>query len=185
MIYSAYKLNKQSDNIQPWSTVLPIWNQSVVPCAVLTVASLPAYRFLRGQVRRSDILISLRIFHSWVAQTKGLDFWVLIKPGSTQHSVTSDYTLPSTWLPGSSSSWPEFPCQGAGLGSVTSLQEDALLGATWTSGTDTLACCLSLRRGRQGQAHCTGLEKLQGGARSRGSRGWLKSHTSYPSGDLG
>ena len=38
-------LNKQGDNIQPWCTPLPIWNQSVVPCPVLTVASWPAYRF--------------------------------------------------------------------------------------------------------------------------------------------
>ena len=28
MMYSAYKLNKQGDNIQPWSTPFPIWNQS-------------------------------------------------------------------------------------------------------------------------------------------------------------
>ena len=34
----AYKLNKHGDNI---------WNQSVVPCPVLTVASWLAYRFLR------------------------------------------------------------------------------------------------------------------------------------------
>ena len=39
LIYSAYKLNKQGDNIQPWRTPFPIWNQSVVPCPVLTVAS--------------------------------------------------------------------------------------------------------------------------------------------------
>ena len=51
MIYSAYKLNKQGDNIQPWCTLFPIWNQSVVPCPVLTVASWPAYRFLKRQVR--------------------------------------------------------------------------------------------------------------------------------------
>ena len=31
MMYSAYKLNKQGDNIQPWCTPFPIWNQSVVP----------------------------------------------------------------------------------------------------------------------------------------------------------
>ena len=49
MMYSAYKLNKQGDNIQPWYTPFPIWNQSVVPFPVLTVASLPAYRFLRGR----------------------------------------------------------------------------------------------------------------------------------------
>ena len=47
MMYSACKLNKQGDNIQPWRTSFPIWNQSVVPCPVLTVASWPAYRFLR------------------------------------------------------------------------------------------------------------------------------------------
>ena len=28
MMYSAYKLNKQGDNIQPWRTPFPIWNQS-------------------------------------------------------------------------------------------------------------------------------------------------------------
>ena len=63
MMYSAYKLNKQGDNIQPWCTPFPIWNQSVVPCLVLTVASWPTYRFLRRQFRWSDIPISLRIFH--------------------------------------------------------------------------------------------------------------------------
>ena len=39
MMYSAYKLNKQGNNIQPWCTPLPIRNQSVVPCPVLTIAS--------------------------------------------------------------------------------------------------------------------------------------------------
>ena len=29
MMYSAFKLNKQGDNIQPWHTPFPIWNQSV------------------------------------------------------------------------------------------------------------------------------------------------------------
>ena len=51
MIYSAYKLNNKGDNIQPWCTPFPIWNQSVVPCPVLTVASWPAYRFFKRQVR--------------------------------------------------------------------------------------------------------------------------------------
>ena len=36
MMYSAYKLNKQGDNVQPWHTPFLIWNQSVVPCPVLT-----------------------------------------------------------------------------------------------------------------------------------------------------
>ena len=73
-MYSAYKLNKEGDNIQPWQTPFPIWNQSVVPCPVLTVASWPAYRFLRKQVRWSGIPISFRIFHSlwWSTQSKAL-----------------------------------------------------------------------------------------------------------------
>ena len=62
MINSAYKLNKQGDNIQPWCTPFPIWNQSIDPYMVLTVASWPAYKFLRRQVRCSGIPISLRIF---------------------------------------------------------------------------------------------------------------------------
>ena len=64
LVHSACKLNKQGDNIQSWCTPFPIWNQSVVPCPVLTVASWTAYRFLRRQVRWSGIPISLRIFHS-------------------------------------------------------------------------------------------------------------------------
>ena len=46
MMYSAYKLNKQGANIQPF----PILKQSVFPCPVLHVASWPAYRFLRRQI---------------------------------------------------------------------------------------------------------------------------------------
>ena len=49
MIYSAYKLNNQGDNIQPWRTPFPIWNQSVGPCPVLTVASWRAYSFSGGR----------------------------------------------------------------------------------------------------------------------------------------
>ena len=64
MMYSSYKLNKQGDNIQPWHTPFLIWNQSVVPCPVLTLAPWPAYRFLRRQVRWSSIPISWRIFYS-------------------------------------------------------------------------------------------------------------------------
>ena len=49
MKYSAYKSNKQLDNIQPWHTPFPIWNQLIFPCLFLTVAFWPAYRFLRGR----------------------------------------------------------------------------------------------------------------------------------------
>ena len=50
MMYSAYKLNKQGDNTLPWCTPFPVWNQSFVPCPILTIASWPAYRFLKRQV---------------------------------------------------------------------------------------------------------------------------------------
>ena len=66
MIYSGYKLNKQGDNIQPWCTPFPIWNQSVISCPVLTAASWPAFRFLRRHVSLSGIPISLWIFHSFL-----------------------------------------------------------------------------------------------------------------------
>ena len=56
-------------NIQPWCTPFPILNQSVVPYLVLTVASWPAYRFLRRQVRWFGIPISLRIFQFVVIHT--------------------------------------------------------------------------------------------------------------------
>ena len=69
MMYSAYKLNKQVDNIQPWHTPFPIWNQSIVPCKVLTVASWFAYRFPRRQIRWSGIPIS-KNFHSWLWYTQ-------------------------------------------------------------------------------------------------------------------
>ena len=49
MMYSAYKLHKQVDNIKPWCTVL---------CLVLTVASWPTYRFLRRLIRWSGFSIS-------------------------------------------------------------------------------------------------------------------------------
>ena len=56
-MYSAYKLNKQGDNKLPWCTPFPIWNQSVVPCPFLAVASWTAYIFLKKEVRWSGIPI--------------------------------------------------------------------------------------------------------------------------------
>ena len=72
MMYSASKLNKKGDNIQPWCTPFPVWKQSVVPCPVLTVASWLACGFLRRQVRWSGILISWRIFYGLLWSTQGL-----------------------------------------------------------------------------------------------------------------
>ena len=74
MMYSAHKLNNQGDNMQPWCTPFPIWNQSVIPRPIPNVASWPAYRFLRRQVKWSGIPLSFRIFHSllWSTQSKAL-----------------------------------------------------------------------------------------------------------------
>ena len=80
MMYFAYKLNKQSDKIQPWHTPLSTWNQSIAPWPVLTVASWPAYRILRRQIRCYGILISLRILqgsqrvrHDWATELNWTD----------------------------------------------------------------------------------------------------------------
>ena len=72
MMHSACKLNKQGNSIQPWHTSFPTWNQFVVPCLVLTIASWPAYKFLRRQVRWSGISISWRTFHSLLWSTQRL-----------------------------------------------------------------------------------------------------------------
>ena len=79
MIYSAYKLNKQGDNIQPWCTPFPIWNQSVVLCPVLTVASWPAYRSLKRQVRWS--VYSCYLFLISFASVRSLLFLSSRLPG--------------------------------------------------------------------------------------------------------
>ena len=42
MMYSACMLNKHRDKIQLWCISFPIWNQSIVPCMVLTLALWPA-----------------------------------------------------------------------------------------------------------------------------------------------
>ena len=63
-------LSKQDDSIQLWHTSFPIWNQSVVPYPVLTIASWHVYRFPRRQIRWSDIPISWRIFHSSLRSTQ-------------------------------------------------------------------------------------------------------------------
>ena len=70
MMYSAHKLSKQGDNIQPWRTPFSIWNQSVAPCPVPTVSSWSAYRFVKRQVS----LHLLKNFHSllWSTQSKAL-----------------------------------------------------------------------------------------------------------------
>ena len=65
-MYSKQKLNQQGDNIQPCHTPFPILEQSIVSCPVLTIASCPAYRFLRRQVRWFGTPISFKSFPQFV-----------------------------------------------------------------------------------------------------------------------
>ena len=88
MIYSAYKLNKQDHNIEPWRALFWSLNQSVLPCPVLADASCPAYSFLRKQVRWSASPISWRIFHSLLWSTQ----WKAFSSVQFSHSVVS-YSL--------------------------------------------------------------------------------------------
>ena len=102
-MYSACKLNKQGDSIQPWHTPFPIWKQSVVPCPVLTVASWPAYKFLKRQVRWSGIPISFRIFHSllWVYELSVPKFFgsIFTLPVFSQVPSSVDWNIPSICPP--------------------------------------------------------------------------------------
>ena len=114
MMYSAYKLNKQNEDLQPCHTPSPILNQSVVPCPVLTVVSWSGFRLLRRQVRWSSIPISLKIFQFVVIHTfKGfsvvneakvvvfLEFsWFLCDPTSVGNLISSSYAFskPSMYI---------------------------------------------------------------------------------------
>jgi len=72
IMYSVCKLNKQGNNRLPWHTPFPVLNQFIVPSPILTIASWPAYRFLRRQVMWSVISIFLTILHIllWSTQSK-------------------------------------------------------------------------------------------------------------------
>ena len=115
MMYSAYKLNKQSNNIQPWCTPFLIWNQSVPSC--------PSFRFLRRQVRWSGILISLRIFQFVLSHT--------VKGFSIVSEAEVDVFL-------------KFSCffyDPVGVGSLIPLP---FLNPAWTSGSSWFTSCWSL-----------------------------------------
>ena len=90
-LISAYKLNKQGDNF----TNFPIWNQPIVPCPALTVASWPAYRFLRKQVKWSGIPVSLRIFQFVVISTPSQSLWLRVC-NAPAHKGSSPPHLPPT-----------------------------------------------------------------------------------------
>ena len=125
MMYSACKLNKQGDNIQPWCTPFPTSSQSAVPCPVLTVASWPAYRFLKRQVRWSGILISFRIFQFVVIYTvRG--FGIVNKGEIDVFLELSCFLMIQQVL------------------ALWSLVPLLLLNSAWTSGSSQLTYCWSL-----------------------------------------
>ena len=56
IMYSACKLNKQGDNIQPWRTPFPILNQSVVLCLVLLLLEHDTSWFVFSRLLSENIL---------------------------------------------------------------------------------------------------------------------------------
>ena len=99
MMYSAYKLNKQDDNTQPWHTPFLILNQSIVPCLILTVASWSAYRFLRRKAKWAGIPIFLQrisILFSIIA----VSVYIPTNRARTLpfiHTISSIYCLQTFW----------------------------------------------------------------------------------------
>ena len=69
-------------------SLFPIWNQSVIPCPVLTVASWLAYRFLRRQVRYSHLF---KNFSQFVGTYTGKRFHVV-------NRAEVDVFLESPWF---------------------------------------------------------------------------------------
>ena len=67
-----------------------VWKQSIVSCPVLTVASWPAYRFIKRQVRWWGITISFRIFHSLL--------WSTVKGFSIVNKAEIDLFLELSWF---------------------------------------------------------------------------------------
>ena len=87
---ATVQLYKQGDNIQPWRTPFPIWNQSVVPCPILTVASWPAYKFLKRQIRWSGTPISSwEIDGETVETVSDFIFWdsKITEDGDCSHEI--------------------------------------------------------------------------------------------------
>ena len=74
LMYSAYKLNKQGDNTQPWRTPFPNFEPVCCSMSGSNCYFLNPYRFLRKRVRWSGIPISLRLFYGllWSTQSKAL-----------------------------------------------------------------------------------------------------------------
>ena len=79
MMYFAYKLNKQGDNIESWRTPFPIWNQSIVPCPILTVVytdfSGGRWGFPHGLAGKESTSKCEKIFRWTISTWKDTQHW--------------------------------------------------------------------------------------------------------------
>ena len=93
MMYSAYKLTKQGDNMQPWRTPFLIWNQSVVPCPVLTFDYWLQIDFSRGPITSWQIdgekVETVRDIFSWASKL----LWSVTALTNLKHACSLEVKL--------------------------------------------------------------------------------------------
>ena len=87
MMYTAYKLNKQGDNIQPCHSLFLIWNQFFVPCPVQTVAS--------GGRSGGLVFPSLEEFSTVHGDPHNQRLWPMFSKSLIQFSVDGQGCVPS------------------------------------------------------------------------------------------
>ena len=63
MMYSAYKLNKQGDSIQPWRAPFPISSQSVVTCSFAYLRFFPLTRTKASWVMECSLYARYVLHH--------------------------------------------------------------------------------------------------------------------------
>jgi len=93
-MHSAYKLNKQGDNVQPWCIPFLIWNQSIVPCPILQF-ELNTVKFVGSWKKQGNSEKHLLLFH-WLPKS----LWL----SGSQQTVGKflkrwecQSTLPASW----------------------------------------------------------------------------------------
>ena len=90
MMYSAYKLNKQGDNTQPWHNPFPIWNQSVVPCIYHSLCSRRTDNSKRKHnsgITKPTFKIFIRVLYSTIVLSLKPDKWFRF-PGAIEDNRT-------------------------------------------------------------------------------------------------
>ena len=103
------------------------------PCPVLTVASWPAYRFLRRQVRWFGIPISFRIFHSLLWSTVKGFVWSTVKGFGVVNKAEVDIFLELSFF-----------LMIQQMLAIWSLVLLPFLNPAWTSGSSWFTYCWNL-----------------------------------------